>query len=279
MSIRRLLAGVATTSLLAAPLAFAAPAQADPAFVPDADDIVGGGSDTSMYALTYLADGHDGVPGYNAGGAAQRLASFDANIYDAGGVQTNSTTVTLRAGTPTVTRPNGSGGGLSLLFGAGNNTNLNFARSSSALNAAQADAGLQAFPFAKDSLALATAKTSNAPASITPAQMVAIYKGEITNWSEIGGQAGAIEPKIPQSGSGTRSFFVAQLKAANGGVDVALAASVLPVQEHDPAPVQNNPNAVAPFSVGRNAVSGDTLRMTGGFSAARALYNLSLIHI
>lgn len=275
MSVRRLLAGVATTSLIAVPLAFAAPAQADPAFAPDADDIVGGGSDTSMYALSYLADGHNGVPGYNAANPTQRLVSWDANIYNSTGTQTNSAQVTLRAGSAPITRPNGSGGGLGLLFGAGNNPDLNFARSSSALNATQAAAGLQAFPFARDDLGLATAKTTNAPATITPAQMVAIYKGEITNWNQIaGGSNGTIVPMIPQSGSGTRSFFEGQLKAANGGTAVTLAGHVQVVQEHDAAPVVANANAVAPFSVGRNAVSGDTLKIAGGFTAARALYNV-----
>ena len=83
-----------------------------------------------------------------------------------------------------------------------------------------------------------------------------------------------IEPKIPQSGSGTRSFFIAQLTAANGGTAVTLAPSVLEVQEHDPASIQSNPNAVAPFSIPRNTASGSLLRIEGGFLADRALYNV-----
>ncbi|CAB4940713.1 unannotated protein [freshwater metagenome] len=273
MSVRRLLAGVATTSLLATALAVAAPAQADPTFVPDADDIVGAGSDTSMYALTYLADGNAGVAGYNAGGAAQRLVSFDANIFNAAGAQTNSATVVLRDGTAPITRPNGSGAGKNLLYGAGNNPNVSFARSSSGNNANETAANLQAFPFAKDTLAMATASTSNAPASLTPAQIVSIYKGEVTNWSQLGGAAGVIKPLIPQTGSGTRSFFVSELKSMNGGVDVALAGTVTPVQEHDDSAIKADPNAVAPFSVGRAGLLG-TLRIEQGWSAARALYNV-----
>ena len=273
MSVRRLLAGVAATSLAATALAVAAPAQADPSFTPDADDIVGVGSDTSMYALSYLADGNAGVAGYNAGGAAQRLASFDANIFDATGTQINSTTVVLREGTAPITRPNGSGAGKNLLYGAGNNLNVNFARSSSGNNANETAANLQAFPFAKDTLAMATATASNAPASLTPAQIVSIYKGEVVNWNQLGGAAGIIKPLIPQTGSGTRSFFVSELKAMNGGVDVTLAGTVTPVQEHDDAPIKADPNAVAPFSVGRAGLLG-TLRIEQGWSAARALYNV-----
>lgn len=273
MSVRRLLAGVATTSLVAASWAVTAPAQADPAAVPAVADVVGVGSDTSMYALSYLADGRDGVAGYNAGRATGRLMSFDAVIKDASGTQTNSTTVVLQDGHAAVTRPNGSGAGKRTLYGAGNNPDVDFARSSSALDATEKSNGLFAFPFAKDTLALATAASSNAPVAITPADMVRIYSGAVTNWNQIGGSAGVIAPKIPQTGSGTRDFFVAQLKAANGGTDVTLAPSVTEVQEHDDAPIKADPNAVAPFSVGRAGLLG-TLRIEGGFSAARALYNV-----
>lgn len=268
MSVRRLFAGVATTSVVAASLALASPAQADPTFVPVEADYVGVGSDTSMFALNYLADGKDGVPGYNAGKTTGRLASFDAGT---------SGTHVLREGSAPTNRStfNGSGNGKKALFGPGNNTDVDFARSSSAINAAEKSAGLFAFPFAKDNLALATAKTSNAPANISPADMVKIYKGDVTNWSQVpGGASGVIVPMIPQPGSGTRSFFDGELKAANGGEAVTLAPSVVEVQEHDANPVKDNPNAVAPFSVGRNAVDGAPLRIETGFAAARALYNV-----
>ncbi|RYB94551.1 hypothetical protein EUA93_09465 [Nocardioides oleivorans] len=270
MSVRRLFAGVSTAAVVAASLSLAAPAMADPAapYTPAASDVIGVGSDTSEFALAYLADGNAGVAGYNASNPAGKLVSWNATA-PAGGAATINLPNEAAA-----TRPNGSGAGKSTLYGAGNKTDIDFARSSSALNAAEKQAGLQAFPFAKDSLALATAKTSNAPASISPADMVRIYSGTVTNWSQLGGTAGVIAPKIPQSGSGTRSFFLDQLKAANGGTDVTLAGTVASVQEHDPAQVQNDPNAVAPFSIGRNSVIGAPLRIEGGFSAARALYNV-----
>lgn len=270
MSVRRLFAGVSTAALVTASLSLAAPALADPApgYTPSAADIIGVGSDTSEHALNYLADGNAGLAGYNASGPANKLVSWNATA-PAGG----SATINLPSN-PTATRPNGSGAGKATLYGAGNNTDIDFARSSSALNATEKSAGLQAFPFAKDALALATAKTSNAPASISPADMVKIYSGTVTNWSQLGGSAGVIAPKIPQSGSGTRSFFLDQLKAANGGTDVTLAGTVASVQEHDPSQIKDDPNAVAPFSVGRNAVIGAPLRIEGGFAAARALYNV-----
>lgn len=266
MSVRRLITGATTASLVVASVALLAPAHADPTFVPVDSDVVGVGSDTSQFAMTYLADGKDAVAGYNASKTAARLVSFDA---------TGGGTVTLKQGAAAITRPNGSGAGKALLYGAGNNADVDYARSSSAISATEKSNGLFAFPFAKDTLALATAKVSNAPATISPADMVKIYNGTYTNWSQVpGGAAGVIAPKIPQSGSGTYSFFIDQLKAANGGTAVTLAPTVVSVQEHDATPIQNDPNAVAPFSVGRNNVNGATLRIEGGFVAARALYNV-----
>ncbi len=270
MSVRRLFAGVSTAAVVAASLSLGAPALADPppGYTPNASDVIGVGSDTSEVALNYLADGNAGVPGYNATGPANKLVSWNATP-PAGG----TATINLPSN-PAAARPNGSGNGKKALYGAGNVPDVDFARSSSALDATEKQAGLQAFPFAKDSLALATAKTSNAPTSISAADMVRIYTGAVTNWSQLGGSPGVIEPKIPQSGSGTRSFFNAQLQAANNGNAVALAGTVVEVQEHDPAPIQNNANAVAPFSIGRNAVEGSPLRIEGGFAADRALYNV-----
>lgn len=270
MSVRRLYAGTAAAAVVAASLSIAGPALADPpaGYVPASSDIIGVGSDTSEHALSYLADGKDAIPGYNATNPANKLVSWNATAPVGAAATINI------PGNATAARPNGSGNGKKTLYGAGNVAEIDFARSSSALNADEKSAGLQAFPFAKDSLALATAKTSNAPAAISAADMVKIYQGTVTNWNQLGGSDGIIKPLIPQSGSGTRSFFTDQLKAANGGTAVTLAGTVTEVQEHDPAPVQSDPNAVAPFSVGRNAVIGAPLRIEGGFTAARALYNV-----
>jgi ABC-type phosphate transport system substrate-binding protein len=269
MSVRRLFAGVSTAALVAASLSLAAPAMADPAagYTPASSDLIGVGSDTSEFALNYLADGNAGIPGYNATSPANKLVSWNA-LPPAGA----AATINL-PGNAAATRPNGSGQGKAALYGAGNVPEIDFARSSSALSATEVSADLYAFPFALDELALSTAKTSNAPATLTIQDAVKIYNGQVTNWSELGGQPGAIVPMVPQSGSGTLSFFEAQLKAANGG-NLTYPPTLVRVQEHDPSQIKDNPNAVAPFSIGRNATSGSTLRIEGGFKAQRALYNV-----
>lgn len=258
----------ATLAATALTLAAAVPAHAadpdDPSFTPVAADLIGVGSDTSQHAVHVLAEG-TGSWGAQTPAPAFRIASFAA---------TGGGTIPLPAAA--ITRPNGSGAGKALLYGGGNNVDIDFARSSSAQSAAETSAGLQSFPFALDTLAMAVSNSvpSHAPASLTPAQIVGIYDGSITDWSAVGGTAGTIAPKIPQAGSGTRSFFTAQLQAINGGVAVTLAVSVAEVQEHDDTLVKNDPNAIAPFSVGRAQLLGTTLRIEAGWRADRALYNV-----
>ena len=127
---------------------------------------------------------------------------------------------------------------------------------------------------ASASSSLATATVSNAPAAITPSQMVGIYDGTITNWSQIGGSNGVIVPMIPQSGSGTLSFFISQLTAANGGTPVTLRSGIVSVQEHDSAPIAADANAVGPFSLARFNTQATGIKLESGFSAQRAVYNV-----
>jgi ABC-type phosphate transport system substrate-binding protein len=285
---RSKVAAIATAFLVGAvTVAGATSASADA--VPQVRDIVGVGSDTIQYALNNLADGgQTGATftlGYNTAHNG-RLVSFNAlnpsvpsngaNIHDS---------IVLKAGTAPITRPDGSTQGKAVLFGAGNNTAADFARSSSALSADEVTGNLTAFPFGLDELAAAvSAQSTNAPAAISVQELLGIYKGTITNWSQIGGTDGVIVPMMPQSGSGTAKFFMAQLTAANLGVTFTLTPSVVTVQEHDPSVFTGAPNAVAPFSKGRagmaNAIglvrleTGTAFDSNPSFSAQRAVYNV-----
>lgn len=237
-----------------------APQPDDTTFTPSSADLVGVGSDTSQHAMKLFADAWN-----NSGQAPVKLATFAAT---GGG--------TIPLPTAEINRPNGSGAGKALLYGAGNNADIDFARSSSNPSTAETQAGLQNFPFALDTLVMAVSGsvTSNAPTALTEAQIVGIYKGDIKNWSEVGGSAGVIKPMIPQAGSGTRSFFTTQLTRMNGGVAVTLAATVTEVQEHEDDPIKGDANAIAPFSEGRASLTPGTLRLEQGFRADRALYNV-----
>lgn len=275
---RRNLAVTATALLTGIALVVSAQsASAD--FTPSTKDVVGVGSDTTETVVNLVADGARVgpvlYPGYN-GGADARLVSFNAT-NPVTGLPNDS--IVLKVGTTVITRPNGSGAGKNLLHGATNNVSVNFARSSSSLSAAEVTDGLWQFPYAKDSLQMAVSASAtaptNAPATLSAAQILGIYNGTFTTWNQVGGTStAAIVPLIPQSGSGTRSFFTTELKRMNGGVDVVLAPTVQPMQEHDPALIKDNPNAIGPFSTARASFETATIKLAGGYAAERAVYNV-----
>jgi ABC-type phosphate transport system substrate-binding protein len=280
MRVRSILAGLATTAVVVSvgTLTGVSPAAADPSYgEPDANDLVGVGSDTTENAMDNLSNGITGIPGYNDGrtGADPLLASW----------LTEGGQISLRSGSPLIDRPVGSTAGKALLYAPGNNPDVSYARSSSALSQTEISGGVKAFPFALDTLAVGVSGTvaSHAPAALTGAQILSIYKGDVTNWNQLpGGTAGTIQAYLPQAGSGTRSFFDAQLKALNGGNTVSYAASVnQSMHENTDDVLKNDANAIAPFSVGKQQTLYPTSvhiestdNANGGWSVQRALYNM-----
>ncbi|MBB3041920.1 Ig-like domain repeat protein [Nocardioides soli] len=236
----------------------------DPGFTPVAADLIGAGSDTTQHAMKLIADvwNADASHGF-------KIASYAA---------TSGGTIPL-PGSPEITRPNGSGAGKGTLYNP-SNPQIDFARSSDKLSATESNAGLKAIPFALDTVVTAVSNQtpSNAPATLSAAQLVSIYKCESTTWNQVGGASGAtIKPYAPQSGSGTAKFFKTTLVAANGGTDFNYGVCVTQddtVQEHDDTLIKGNANAIVPISKGRAELKGGTVRVVGGFAEKRALYNV-----
>jgi ABC-type phosphate transport system substrate-binding protein len=270
MHARKLFAGLAATAVATSVLALtAAPAfaayTADPDdtvnHTPVAADLVGVGSDTIQGVDARLADA------YNATNPTSKVISYAAT-------GTGDTPMDSGAN---LARVVGSGNGKKLLFGGTNDTRVDFARSSAQQSDVETGAGLQSFPFAVDTLIMVTSGNvaSHAPASLTVQQLLGIYQHTITDWSQVGGTAGTIKALLPGSGSGTLSFFTGQLTAANGGVPPTYASTTT-VTEHDPAPIQNDPDAIAPFSLAKKKtlLTPGAVTTEGGFSADRAVYNV-----
>lgn len=245
------------------------PANADPSFTPDSDDVVGVGSDTTEFVMQGLADGYN-----TAGvGGTVRLASFNA---------TGSATITPRSGASAITRPNGSSAGINELQA---NPDVSFARSSRG-PAATGDEDTLFFPFAKDTLGYVyAAPTSKAKANLTLKNVKQIYTCVKTDWSDFkGGKKGHIQAKAPQAGSGTRSFFLASIGITEEQLQDAIAqpnkqCSVSEVQEHDPVAVIGQKNAIAPFSLARysilkKAVKRQVTFAEKGFQVQRNVYNV-----
>ena len=282
-------------SAIAIVLTQVTPAMAD--LAPQANDVVGVGSDPAQFGLEFLADGdQNGNVGYNSSNTSRRIVSFDST-GDASATTTAGATILLRANSKPVVRPNGSGAGITaLLADTGSAETINWVRSSRLPTAAEQTAagtwgGLHVYQFATDGLKVAVANTvtTHAPAALTPTDLVNIYKGTYTTWGDVPGYSGSaptstIKPYIPQSGSGTRNFFLADLQSANGGTAITLGTNVLAMQEHDPALIKGDADAIAPFSLGRvnllnsgyltaanqNVVT--LLAGTGTYSTTRGLY-------
>lgn len=223
--------------------------------------------------------------------------------------------VIMRAGTAPVTRPNGSGAGVAALIadsGSGYQGlptgSIQIARMSRLPNTTEegncpttgACGGLHVYQIASDALKIAARSAAfggtNAPAALTAAQLVGIYQCTTTTWNQVGGTGNStIHPLIPQSGSGTRNFFLADLQAANGGTAITLGGCVRTVQEHDPTGIWVDPSpadAIEPFSTGKislinsgyfhnagyanaggqNAYTNGFLTTLGGYDSTRGMY-------
>ena len=275
--------GVVAVSAVALTAAMQASASADAA--PGANDVVGVGSDIVQNSLDFLADGDAlGNDGYNTAGNKYRLISFDAtadgngrNAYTDPSLGTPgllNPTVTLRAGTSPVQRPNGGGAGLTALVNDGvggtSANRINFVRSPNLPTQAQQAAAqtnlgspLYSIQFATDKQVIATASTTNAPKALSAQDLLCIYSasGTCTHWNDLpdapaGASTDAIIPLIPQSGAGVRTIFLNALAQVNGGQQPTLGASVRPVQQNDPTTITglspaDQKNAIVPFPIGR----------------------------
>ena len=103
--------------------------------------------------------------------------------------------------------------------------------------------------LAGDAVDWATPSTTDAPATLTPAQLTAIYTCTDTNWSQVGGKNATIQPFLPQSGSGTLTFWLAAIGVTTPGPCVSNNSNKLEENE-GVDPVLQNPAAIWIYSVG-----------------------------
>jgi hypothetical protein len=283
----------------------ALPAQAASTdYQPGTFDVVGDGSDTLQFVVDFGADGDiSGDPGYNFAGNKYKLASIDATAdSNARLAYANGSTITTplqlfptavyRAGSFPVQRINGSGAGINALLADTTvaDPHIDFARMSSNPTTAQGATavtngwqGLQQFVLGVEHLRAAAATTTNAP-GLTALVLAHIYQCDtgFTTWNAagIGGtSADTIIPVLPQSGSGTRNTFLADLATALGVPSITVGGCVHISEENDPTAITSlasttvNPNggtctpncsadAIEPFSGARlnlwSGLSGNT---------------------
>lgn len=234
-----------TVGLMAGGAMLAGPASADPV----APGYAATGSDTIQDVMNALTNGTT-VTGSTVRviAAGNYVGNFDA--FGSSMIQTKATG-------PYFVRPAGSGNGVKSLSrsidGAAWNGvtitgQVDIARSSSNWGSNASSSGQLAYvPFARDGVAYAY-KAANAAdaavlANLTTAQLHDLYTASAVGAATtVGGVT--ITPRIPQSGSGTRSFFLGAISVASLGGAVNDTGNTTP--ENDGSVL--NVNEIIPFS-------------------------------
>lgn len=256
----KLVAGAACVASAAAMALLPAtgPAMADPignngsAVTPHEFDVVGVGSDTIEFLLDQImVDYNKAHTTDNA--THPHIFSWDATNPATGAV---GDMIKVKAKCAKIARPDGSSAGI-LALTANTKTSdgkhhcIDFARSSrgrTSTDPPKARGGIEFVALAKDAVTYATQKTTNAPGNLTTAQLAAIYSCTATTWNQVGGSSTAtIKPFLPQTGSGTRNFFLAAIGVATPGSCVDSS-----VQENQGVDTKlKSPNAIVPYSIGK----------------------------
>jgi hypothetical protein len=114
--------------------------------------------------------------------------------------------------------------------------------------------GITGVVTALDAVTWAANRTSNAPATLTTAQLRAIYSCAVTTWNQVGGTStAAIVPVLPDAASGVRATFLGGIGLTAAGGCVVNAAGDQPIEESEGTnPVFNGAiaaNVVEPFSI------------------------------
>jgi phosphate transport system substrate-binding protein len=233
--------------------------------------LAGVGSDTTFDIMGKLAKRYNKsntgnpVPRDKVKNVPPRLASGESYDVPADG-DCGAFTYTNPGNLP----PDGSSAGINALV-ADTTGCLDFARSSRGKGASD-PSSLEFYAYAKDALTWGrfpdacpgtdTGKSGCAGGNLTVDQLRGIYNctqpgGQplYTNWSQVGGDPGTIIRYLPQTGSGTLSFFetkILGLSSAQQGVldDSSCATHPTRIQEHDATAVAagNRNRAILPFS-------------------------------
>jgi|SRR5215469_2538751 len=224
------------------------PAMADPptGVTPKEGDVVGVGSDTIEFLFDQFSFD------YNKTHTGTHLYSWDALNPKTGAMGDN---IVTKSGCSSTPRPDGSSAGITALdanakTADGKHFCIDFARSSrprASTDPAFGPGGIAFVALAKDAVTWASNATTNAPANLSTAQLNAIYTCTDTNWNQVGGSNAPISAQLPQTGSGTRAFFLAAIGVATPGSCVNSTA-----QENEGVdPALQGPNVIFPFSVAK----------------------------
>lgn len=131
--------------------------------------------------------------------------------------------------------PTGSGAGIE----AASNGSADIGLSSRALKDEETAAGLMGTTVALDGIAVIV-NPANGVENLTVEQIAQIFSGEITDWSQVGGQSGTISCIGREAGSGTRDGF----ESITGTTDACKLDQELTSTGAVIEAVAGNPNAI-----------------------------------
>ena len=203
------------------------------------------GSDTLQDSVNALTNGTEITGTFirtRAGG--NTLGNFDAF---------GSTLIQTKPAGPFFVRPAGSGNGRNALIssitgapwqGQVITNQVDIARSSSGPGTnAHPDGRLLYVPYGRDAVSYAYYGTGSQLASLTTAQLKQIYESNTP--VTIGGVT--VLPMIPQSGSGTRDFFLSAIGVSAGNLGSTVSSNGNTLPEND-ASVLTTVGQIVPFS-------------------------------
>ncbi len=217
---------------------------------PGENDAVGVGSDTITPVTDQLAGDFNATV---SSASATHEYSWDAVNPISGKI---GDTIAEKADCPKIMRPDGSSAGIAQLATFAKSSSgpfcTNFARSSRARASTDppfAKGGVAFTTLAGDAVTWSSQTTTDAPKTLTPAQLAAIFTCQDTNWSQVGGKNAPIKAFLPQSGSGTLSFWLTALGNITPGPCVSNDNNLLEENEGVNKVLQS-PNAIFIYSVG-----------------------------
>jgi ABC-type phosphate transport system substrate-binding protein len=239
-------ASAVAAASLAAVTATMGSASADPTSTPSATSIVAVGSDT----IQALDNGVSAA--YNATSPASNFYSWDATGTNPITPKTGcdapaNSTLTPPTAAGQIDRPNGSSAGITAL-NANDNTCIDLSRSSRGPNSGSTDYFL---PFATDAVGWSAYTGGHAPANLTSAELKGIYNCTYTTWNSLPtdptSSTDTIKVYVPQTGSGTRAFFLQALGIS--GTEPCWQTTTPEENEGTDAAFASNTDAIFPYSL------------------------------
>ena len=158
----------------------------------------------------------------------------------------------------TIARPNGANAGITAITLNQKSTVdpsaycIDWVRASRAKGTAPAEAALTFYAQSRDAVSYAVVGNAYAPvAPLTTEQLKGIFECTITDWSEVGGQAGDIHLYLPPASAATLTFFLQAIGTNLTNVNAGCSGlpTVFTGQQNDGHSLNGDPQGILPYAV------------------------------